>query len=145
MVVLILVIYKDTITGIFVYHLSLYTHAQTECEQCSEVLCECERVRGESEELREKLGQLVSMNQRLRDSNVLLQGKCETLLEDLSIKEAKWTEREEALKNEVSINTLIIHMHIIIALLTCCCHNYALYMSILLFSIHYSNVHIVYV
>ncbi|XP_064394411.1 uncharacterized protein LOC135341683 [Halichondria panicea] len=74
---------------------------KTECEQCSEVLCECERVRGESDELREKLGQLVSMNQRLRDSNLLLQGKCETLLEDLSIKEAKWTEREEALKNEI--------------------------------------------
>ncbi len=59
-------------------------------------------MRGESDELKEKLGQLVSMNQRLRDSNLLLQGKCETLLEDLSIKEAKWTEREEELKNEVS-------------------------------------------
>ena len=75
-----------------------------ECEQCSEVLSQCKIVRKESDQLRETLGQLVTMNQRLRDSNLLLQAKCEGLLEDLSIKEARWTEREEALKNEVRIN-----------------------------------------
>ena len=41
-------------------------------------------------------------NQQLRDSNLLLQGKCETLLEDLSVKEARWTQREEQLKAEVA-------------------------------------------
>ena len=60
-----------------------------------------ERVRRENSELTEKLERLVSANQQLRDSNLLLQGKCETLLEDLSIKEAQWSQREEELKAEV--------------------------------------------
>ena len=45
--------------------------------------------------------ELISMNESLRESNLLLQGKCEALLEDLSIKEARWTEREERLNAEV--------------------------------------------
>ena len=60
-----------------------------------------ERLRRENFELTEKLEELLSANQQLRDSNLLLQGKCETLMEDLSVKEARWTEREEQLKAEV--------------------------------------------
>ena len=42
------------------------------------------------------------MNESLRDSNLLLQGKCETLLEDLSVKEAQWSQKEDRLTAEVS-------------------------------------------
>ena len=31
-----------------------------------------------------------------------MQGRCETLLEDLSVKEAQWSEKEERLKMEAS-------------------------------------------
>ena len=43
------------------------------------------------------------MNEELRDSSLLLQGKCETLLEDLSVKEAQWTQKEEKLYAEVRL------------------------------------------
>ena len=71
------------------------------CEEYDILLSEMERLKRENFELSEKLEDLLSVNQQLRDSNLLMQGKCETLLEDLSIKEARWTEREEQLKEEV--------------------------------------------
>ena len=58
-------------------------------------------MRGENLQLTEKLEEMLRVNQKLRESNSLLQGKCETLLEDLSVKEARWTEKEEALTAEV--------------------------------------------
>lgn len=44
---------------------------------------------------------MIVANEDLRESNLLMQGKCETLLEDLSVKEAHWSEREEKLQIEV--------------------------------------------
>ena len=67
-----------------------------------------EQLKRENADLTEKLEQLLSVNQQLRDSNLLLEGKCETLLEDLSVKEARWTQREEELKDEVCILILIL-------------------------------------
>ena len=60
-----------------------------------------ERLKADNVDLTGKLEDILSANQQLRDSNLLMQGKCETLLEDLSIKEARWTQREEQLKEEV--------------------------------------------
>lgn len=60
-------------------------------------------MRQENKQLRETLEKMTAINHQLRDSNKVLQGKCETLLEDLSIKEARWIKREEALKEEVKI------------------------------------------
>ena len=73
------------------------------CEKCTRLHGDYERMRGENLQLREKLEEVLRVNQKLRDSNSLLQGKCETLLEDLSVKEAKWTEKEEALTAEVRV------------------------------------------
>ena len=67
-----------------------------------------EQLKRENADLTEKLEQLLAVNQQLRDSNLLLEGKCETLLEDLSVKEARWTQREEELKDEVCIMILIL-------------------------------------
>ena len=40
-------------------------------------------------------------NEALRKGSVLLQEKSEALLEELSIKEAEWSQREDRLKEEV--------------------------------------------
>ena len=71
------------------------------CQEYDILLSELERLKAENTDLTEKLEDILSANQQLRDSNLLMQGKCETLLEDLSIKEARWTQREEQLKEEV--------------------------------------------
>ena len=39
-----------------------------------------------------------------------MQGRCETLLEDLSVKEAQWSEKEERLKMEASFFLLKIYL-----------------------------------
>ena len=52
--------------------------------------------------LEKQLSELVDENVKLRESNLMLQGKCETLLEDLSVKEARWSEKEDMLHSEVS-------------------------------------------
>lgn len=62
---------------------------------------EIERLKSENEELASHLTEVVNSNVQLRESNLVLQGKCETLLEDLSVKEARWSEREERLHAEV--------------------------------------------
>ena len=73
------------------------------CQTLDDLLLELERLKTENSELTEKLEELISANKALCDSNELLQGKCETLLEDLSVKEAKWSEREEMLTAEVKV------------------------------------------
>ena len=62
---------------------------------------ELERLRRENVMLEDQLSEVVDVNVKLRESNLMLQGKCETLLEDLSIKEAKWSEKEDMLHAEV--------------------------------------------
>ena len=66
-------------------------------------MTEVKRLRRENSELTEKLEELLTANQQLRDSNLVLQGKCETLFDDLSVKEAQWSQREEELKAEVHV------------------------------------------
>ena len=64
------------------------THVQSELKE-------------ENSHLVEKLEDIVQTNKDLREANLLLQERCESLLEDLSIKEAQWSEREEQLTSEV--------------------------------------------
>ena len=66
-----------------------------------ELSSELEKLRMENTELVGQLQDLVTANEGLRESNQLLQGKCEMLMEDLSVKEARWSDREEKLKAEV--------------------------------------------
>ena len=42
-------------------------------------------------------------NEALRKGSLLLQEKSEALLEELSIKEAEWSQREDRLKEEVCV------------------------------------------
>lgn len=44
---------------------------------------------------------MLASNEALRQGSVLLQEKSEALLEELSIKEAEWSQREDRLKEEV--------------------------------------------
>jgi chromosome segregation ATPase len=71
------------------------------------LLEEIKKLKLENEELAVQLSGLLDANVQLRESNLALQGKCETLLEDLSIKEARWSEREESLTAEVRNISLI--------------------------------------
>lgn len=66
------------------------------------MLKEMEKLRIDNKELAKQLSDIIDVNVQLRESNQLLQEKCEVLLEELSVKEAKWTEREEKLQAEVS-------------------------------------------
>lgn len=66
-----------------------------------DLLSELERLRRDNAELAAKLEEMIVANEDLRESNLLMQGKCETLLEDLSVKEAHWSERKEKLQIEV--------------------------------------------
>ena len=72
------------------------------CQKYEDLLPDLERLRTENRQLSEKLEDVLTVNHKLRGSNLLLQGKCETLLDDLSVKEARWTQREDAFKAEVS-------------------------------------------
>ena len=63
---------------------------------------ELERLKKNNIELARQLQGVVDANDELRESNVLLQDKCATLMENLSVKEARWSDREEKLKAEVS-------------------------------------------
>ena len=75
--------------------------------QCMEVKCErheklSQQLRVENSELDLKMEELIAANALLRECNEMMQGKCEGLVEDLSVKEALWSEREETFKAEVS-------------------------------------------
>ena len=67
-----------------------------------DLLQEIEKLHSENKEIAKQLSDIIDVNVQLRESNQLLQEKCEELVEDLSIKEAKWSEREEKLQSEVS-------------------------------------------
>ncbi len=58
-------------------------------------------LREENITLKTRLNELTEANVRLQESHLVLQGKCDTLLEDLSIKEARWSEKEDMLHAEV--------------------------------------------
>ena len=58
---------------------------------------ELERLKKNNIELARQLQGVVDANDELRESNVLLQDKCATLMENLSVKEARWSDREEKL------------------------------------------------
>ncbi len=56
----------------------------------------------ENHDLSNQLAKVLASNEALRKGSLLLQEKSEALLEELSIKEIEWTEREDRLKAEVS-------------------------------------------
>ncbi|XP_011404772.1 PREDICTED: golgin subfamily A member 6C-like [Amphimedon queenslandica] len=70
-------------------------------EEKEDLLKEMEKLRIDNKELAKQLSDIIDVNVQLRESNQLLQEKCEVLLEELSVKEAKWTEREEKLQAEI--------------------------------------------
>lgn len=52
-------------------------------------------------ELQDQLDGVVVANAQLASCNQLLRSKCDQLLEQLSVKEAKWSQREEELQLQV--------------------------------------------
>ena len=70
-------------------------------DEIDKLKAELELLKKKNGSLEKQLNELVDSNVQLRESNLILQGKCETLLEDLSIKEAKWSEKEDMLQAEV--------------------------------------------
>ena len=58
-------------------------------------------LRGENSKLMDKVVELITANDALRACNAALESNCKGLMEELSIKETQWSEREESLKHEV--------------------------------------------
>jgi len=52
-------------------------------------------------ELQDQLDGVLVANAQLASCNQLLRNKCDQLLEQLSVKEAKWSQREEELQLQV--------------------------------------------
>lgn len=80
--------------------------AELNALKCMEVKCErheklSQQLRVENSELDLKMEELIAANALLRECNEMMQGKCEGLVEDLSVKEALWSEREETFKAEI--------------------------------------------
>ncbi len=73
---------------------------------------DCERAQGELNKLQidysslaQHMEAVLSTNEALRKSSLLLQERSAALLEELSIKEAEWSLREEKLQAAVSEHT----------------------------------------
>ena len=64
---------------------------------------ELKRLHAENSNLSSRLEAVLMSNEALRKGSALLQEKSEALLEELSIKEAEWSQREDRLKAEVSV------------------------------------------
>jgi hypothetical protein len=62
---------------------------------------ELSKLRAENADLSHRLDEVLALNEALRSGSILLQEKSEALLEELSIKEAEWSQREDRLKAEV--------------------------------------------
>ena len=71
---------------------------------------EVERLHTENSELTNQIQEVLDCNEGLRKSSLLLQERSQALLEELSLKEAEWSQREDKLKAEVS-NCLIKGKH----------------------------------
>ena len=63
---------------------------------------EVKLLRAENSDLSSHLQEVLSSNEALRKGSALLQDKSEALLEELSLKEAEWSQREDRLKAEVA-------------------------------------------
>ena len=62
---------------------------------------EVQLLRNENSKLVDKVAELITANDALRACNVVLESNCKSLMDELSVKEAQWTQREESLKIEV--------------------------------------------
>eukprot|EP00731_Ephydatia_muelleri_P036405 Em0249g2a len=62
---------------------------------------EVQLLRGENSKLMDKVAELITANDALRACNAALENNCKGLMEELSSKEAQWSEREESLKLEI--------------------------------------------
>ena len=78
---------------------------------------ELQCLRAENAELSHHLEEVLTSNEALRKGSTLLQEKSEALLEELSIKEAEWSQKEDRLKEEVykfeivQISVMVPHAH----------------------------------
>lgn len=70
-------------------------------ERPSSHLQELQCLRAENAELSHHLEEVLTSNEALRKGSTLLQEKSEALLEELSIKEAEWSQKEDRLKEEI--------------------------------------------
>ena len=62
-----------------------------------------ERLHHDKDELQSQLDGVVVANAQLASCNSLLRNKCDQMLEQLSVKEAKWSHYEEQLQLQVSV------------------------------------------
>ena len=62
-----------------------------------------ERLHHDKDELQSQLDGVVVANAQLASCNSLLRSKCDQMLEQLSVKEAKWSHYEEQLQLQVSV------------------------------------------
>ncbi len=62
---------------------------------------EVEFLRAENSDLSCRFEEVLASNEALRKGSAELQAKSQALLEELSIKEAEWSQKEDRLKDEV--------------------------------------------
>ena len=65
-----------------------------------------DRLCTENSELTNRIQEVLESNERLRNGSLLLQERAEALLEELSLKEAEWSQTEDRLKAEVQLSLL---------------------------------------
>lgn len=70
-----------------------------------------ERLHHDKDELQGQLDGVVVANAQLTSCNSLLRSKCDQMLEELSVKEAKWSHYEEQLQLQVSVTCIWVGLN----------------------------------
>lgn len=70
-----------------------------------------ERLHHDKDELQGQLDGVVVANAQLASCNSLLRSKCDQMLEQLSVKEAKWSHYEEQLQLQVSVTCIWVGLN----------------------------------
>lgn len=71
------------------------------CTDFEALLSEVEKLRSDNGELTRHLEIVLASNESLRSNSLLLQSRSAELLEELSVKEAEWSQKEDRFKAEV--------------------------------------------
>ena len=90
---------------VFIDHLTSCVMQQVSksCADCEAAKMELSKLRTDYSSLTEHLEGVLATNEALRKSSLLLQERSATLLEELSVKEAEWSLREEKLQAAVRV------------------------------------------
>ena len=75
----------------------------TSCKDCEDIRRELEKLQSDYCALTEQMEPVLVTNEALRRSSLMLQERSAALLEELSVKEAEWSHREDKLQAAVGV------------------------------------------